>query len=323
MARKPRIEFPHALYHVIARGNQRRNIFLESVDYSKYLGLVVRYKEYYGFKLFAYALMKNHIHLLIETGDVILSKIMQGLQQTYTQYFNWKYDQIGHVFHGRYKALLCQKDEYLLELVRYIHLNPIRAGIISDLARYPWTSHLIYVRSSSCPLIDRNSVLQLFHSNMTRARVLYMQFLRDGMKRGHTEFLDDISGGRILGKQSFVKGCQDADDTRNAVVLHVERRSMIHIFETICEYHKIRPEVAQLKIKTATVVNIRRLFSYIARVYYRYDMKEIGTFLGLDPTTITKQVQRVEYSMGMEVELGNQITQLLRLIRGRNADFQA
>jgi REP element-mobilizing transposase RayT len=323
MARKPRIEFPHALYHVIARGNQRRNIFLESADYSKYLGLVARYKENYDFRLFAYALMINHIHLLIETGDAPLSKIMQGLQQTYTQYFNWKYDQIGHVFHGRYKALLCQKDAYLLELVRYIHLNPIRAGIVNDLARYPWTSHLIYIRSSYHPLVNKTPVLQLFHSNLTRARKFYMQFIRDGMKRGHTAFLDDVSNGRILGKQSFVEVCQNTGDTGNVAVLSAKRPSMICIFETICECHKVRPEVVQLKFKTAAVVTMRRLFSYVARVHYQYGTKEIGTFLGLDPTTITKQVQRIDWLMRMDRNLGNRITQLLRLIKETNADFQA
>ncbi len=324
MARKPRIEFPHALYHVIARGNQRKNIFWESADYSRYLGLVNRYKIRYDFSLFAYALMTNHVHMLIETGDAPLSKIMQGLQQTYTQFFNWKYDQIGHVFQGRYKALLCQKDIYLIELVRYVHLNPIRAGIVNDLKQYPWISHHIYVRSASHPLVDRESVLGLFHSSRAQARQLYMQFLHDGMKEGHTAFLDDAYEGRILGERPFVaEVCRHIDNENKDCSLPAGKPALADILKIICDYYRVRSELMKLKIKTATAVHVRCLFSYIARVHYQYSLREISSFLGIDQSTVSKQVQRTDHAIRSDQDAENRITLLYRRIKNRNADFQA
>ena len=127
MARKPRIEFPGAFYHIIVRGNNRQKIFADDEDYKYFLGRLNHYKERFKFVLFAYVLMPNHIHLLLETGEVPLSRIMQSLQFTYTQKFNRRHKKVGHLFQGRYKAILCQKESYLLELIRYIVLNPVRA----------------------------------------------------------------------------------------------------------------------------------------------------------------------------------------------------
>lgn len=113
MARKPRIEYEGAFYHVISRGNQRQTIFKDKEDHDKYLEVLARYKEKYHYLLHAYVLMKNHVHLLIETTNTPLSKILQGINQTYTAYSNKKNKTVGHLFQGRYKAILCDKDEYL------------------------------------------------------------------------------------------------------------------------------------------------------------------------------------------------------------------
>ena len=132
MARKPRVQCPGALYHVIARGNQQQDVFLDEADYRRYLGLLDAYRKRYAFTIYAYVLMTNHVHLLIEQGETPLAKAMQGLGQSYTGYYNRKYKKSGHLFQGRYKAILCEKDAYLLELIRYIHLNPVAAGVAAD-----------------------------------------------------------------------------------------------------------------------------------------------------------------------------------------------
>ncbi|WP_432404137.1 transposase [Wukongibacter sp. M2B1] len=119
MPRKPRVHYEGALYHVIVRGNNKRCIFDIDNDKLEYLKRVKKYKEKYEGKLYAYVIMDNHAHLLIEVLRTPLSKIMQLIQQTYTQYYNKKYDRTGHVFEQRYKAILCNRDEYLLELIRY------------------------------------------------------------------------------------------------------------------------------------------------------------------------------------------------------------
>ena len=141
MARKPRIEFEGALYHVITRGNQRQQIFNATEDYERYLKILEDYKLRYDFLIYAYILMENHVHLLMETKEVPLSKILQGINQRYTMYFNRRYATVGHLFQGRYKAMLCERDSYLLSLVQYIHMNPVRLGRAKSPAAYPWSSH--------------------------------------------------------------------------------------------------------------------------------------------------------------------------------------
>lgn len=126
MARKPRVEFAAAVYHVIVRGNRREVIFHDDADYKAYLERLERYRARDRGTVYAYVLMANHVHLLLETGAIPLSRTMQSLQFTYSQYYNRRYGKTGHVFQGRYKAILCDREVYLLELVRYLHLNPAR-----------------------------------------------------------------------------------------------------------------------------------------------------------------------------------------------------
>jgi len=164
MPRKPRIEFPGALYHVYSRGNQKQKIFLDESDFSLFIKRLAEYKKEYGFMIYAYVLMDNHFHLLIETRDIGLSKIMQGLIQSYTQYFNLKYKKVGHLFQGRYKAILCQKDEYLLELIRYLHLNPVRAGLAESPDEYQWSGHADYLVGAA-GFVDIGPALAIFASN--------------------------------------------------------------------------------------------------------------------------------------------------------------
>lgn len=129
MARKPRLDVPGAVYHVIVRGNRRATIFHDDADYRAYLERLERYRQRDGATLHAYVLMPNHVHLLLETGDGPLSRTMQTLQFTYSQYYNRRYDKTGHVFQGRYHAILCDRDAYLVELVRYLHsIRPVCAS---------------------------------------------------------------------------------------------------------------------------------------------------------------------------------------------------
>jgi REP element-mobilizing transposase RayT len=145
MARKPRIEFSGAFYHVIARGNRRAPIFHDAADFLAYLDRLERYRHRDGVTVHAYVLMTNHVHLLLETGPQPLSRTMQTLQFTYSQYYNRRYDKTGHVFQGRYQAILCDREAYLLELVRYLHLNPARIRTPLNPWTYRWSSHAAYV----------------------------------------------------------------------------------------------------------------------------------------------------------------------------------
>jgi REP element-mobilizing transposase RayT len=199
VARLPRIEYSGALYHVLARGNQRRDVFHDDADRAKYLGKLAAYKQRHRFVLYAYVLMTNHVHLLIETRDVSLAKIMQGIHQSYTQYYNRRYQTVGHVFQGRYKAVVCARDSYLLELVRYIHLNPVRAKLVADPADYRWSTHRSYIGMEAESSVDTQPVLAQFADRPSEARRRYRAFVgAAGSGESRPEYYQ-----RVLGDETF------------------------------------------------------------------------------------------------------------------------
>jgi len=142
MPRSARITIEKACYHIITRGNQKQTVFKNSVDYQKYLLLLTRYKKKYGFRLYCFCLMPNHVHLIIEVDkEKQLNKIMRGLNLSYALYFNFKYEKVGHLWQDRFKSKVIEKDAYLLECIRYIEDNPLRASLVSSINEYPWSSH--------------------------------------------------------------------------------------------------------------------------------------------------------------------------------------
>ncbi len=203
MARPLRIEFPGALYHVLGRGNQKQDVFLDDEDRHVYLKRVQRYKEEIGFFLYAYVLMPNHVHLLIETYKEPLSKIMQRINLTYTQYFNRKYDTVGHVFQGRYKALLCDRDEYLLSLVKYIHLNPVRANLADGPRQFRWSSHQEYLNGRA-EISDAETILKFFSPDLPTARKRYEEFVGKDIGKERNEAFYKPLRQQILGDEEFL-----------------------------------------------------------------------------------------------------------------------
>src|SRR6266498_2563149 len=194
MARQRRLLAPGVLYHVIVRGNHRQKTFLNQSDYQAYLERLGRYRKRLRITVYAYCLMSNHVHLLVESGSQPLSRFMQGLQQSYTQYFNRKHHKIGHLFQGRYKAIVCEKDEYLLTLVRYIHLNPIRAKLVQKLDDYP------YCGSRASGVLEPSRVL-----DMLGGRAAYRRFVQEGLRDGHRDEYYDVIDQRFLGQERFVE----------------------------------------------------------------------------------------------------------------------
>lgn len=204
MLRKPRIEYDGAFYHIIVRGNQRQMIFKDPSDFEKYLQIISSYKQRHHFRLYSYVLMSNHLHLLIETQVVPLSKTLQGINQSYTMFFNRKYHTVGHLFQGRYKAILCDRERYLLALLKYIHHNPVRAKLSETPSRYRWSSDRAYRsgRGGDGP-VESETVLRLYSENRSRARQKYMDFMDDGVTVKKQEVYATIDQ-RLLGDDRFV-----------------------------------------------------------------------------------------------------------------------
>jgi len=206
MAREPRLYIPGALYHVMLRGNDGQRIFNDDEDRSYFQGLVAEGVGRYGHRIHAYCLMDNHVHFLIQMGQTPLSKVMQNISFRYTRWMNRRHHRIGHLFQGRFRAILCDADAYLLELVRYIHLNPVRAGLADTPEGHPWSGHRAYLGIESVPWLTSDWCLSRFSANVGVARRRYASFVLEGIEQGRRDDLYKArASGRILGEDHFIE----------------------------------------------------------------------------------------------------------------------
>lgn len=162
MPRRPRTWYPGAIYHITCRGNRKSDIFIEHSDYFKYLSLVTDTKSDSPFSIHGYCLMSNHLHLLLETDTIHISHIMKNIQTSYAIYFNKKYNQVGHLFQGRYGSNLIDSQKYFVDANRYIHLNPVKAELVKNPADYKWSSYKYYINGNSPSFLNTSKTLSLF-----------------------------------------------------------------------------------------------------------------------------------------------------------------
>lgn len=290
MARKPRIEFEGAFYHVITRGNQRQRIFKDRKDFLKYLEVLSHYKLRYKFILYCYALMKTHVHLLLETRETPLSKIFQGVNQSYTMYFNKRYKTVGHLFQGRYKAILCDRDEYLLSLVKYIHLNPVRAGITKSAEEYEWSSHIRYAKKiDKNELTDVDTVLQMFSEKKHLARKYYRSFIGDGVGVRKEDVYSTIDQ-RILGREEFVDKVREQYDGTITKEKIRKAYNFSQIGRAVEKRYGISVNQMRVRDKSRPSSLAKKVFSITADGY-GYKGKEIAGYLDKDPSVITRYLK--------------------------------
>lgn len=177
MSRKKLIWYPGAIYHIVTRGNRRSNIFEDNEDRMVYFYKLKESLEKYSGEIYCYCLMSNHVHMIIKTGDITISKIMKKLNELYARYFNMKYNLSGHLFQGRYYWELVEDDKYLLEVTRYIHLNPVRANMVKKPEEYAWSSYRMFIGKDSENLINSEKILSYFNSDNRRKR--YREFIEE------------------------------------------------------------------------------------------------------------------------------------------------
>ncbi len=205
MSRPLRIQYPDAFYHVTSRGNERRAVFVSQRDREKFLSYLGSATERYKAIIHGYCLMDNHCHLLLETPAGNLSQIMHHINGAYTTYFNTKRVRSGHLFQGRYKAILIEVDEYAKELSRYIHLNPVRAGIVGKPEEYKWSSYRYYTVKTKAPeWLERNFILGYFEKKQATAMKRYHDFVSVLVDQEYKNPLADIANPVILGSKEFV-----------------------------------------------------------------------------------------------------------------------
>lgn len=309
MARKPRIEFPGAIYHVITRGNNRQKTFADDEDYRNFLELLKQYGEKFQFILYAYSLMPNHVHMLIETGETPLSRIMQALQFNYTQKFNRRHKRVGHLFQGRYKAILCQKETYLLELIRYIVLNPVRAHLVKRPIDWRWSSYYDLLRFNGEHIVSADAVLGLFGKKPSVAAKSLQKYVNNGLTIGHNELYYKLKDQRILGEADFA---DEVIKTNEALAGDFEyyNVSIEDAVALVAKYTGIR----EGRIKTITRERIgskaRGMVAYICKAFGGKRSGEIGKYFNRSDAIMSRLIRQIEFEKEDDKEFKGQMKKI-------------
>ena len=280
MARPLRLEFPGAIYHVTTRGNARAAIFLDDEDRQCFMDVLGECIERFHWLCHAYCLMDNHYHLLIETPEGNLSFGMRQLNGIYTQRFNPRHGRIGHVFQGRFKAILVERESYLLELCRYVVLNPVRAGMVANAAQYPWSSYPAMTGATPTPeWLYTDWLLSQFANDRATARRKYAQFVSEGI--GAASPWVALKGQVLLGTEAFVENLLPLLDKRDNLNEVPKAQRLVH-----------RPELKD--IFTMEIRREKKLRDPAIRKAYLefgYSMAAIARQLGIHYSTVSKIIK--------------------------------
>ena len=285
MARRPRVFAAGLLYHVIVRGNQRRKTFRHDDDYQAYLDRLEKYRAQCQVRIYAYCLMPNHVHLLVETGSTPLAKFMQGLQQSYTQYFNQRYRKVGHLFQGRYKAIICERDKYLLALVRYIHLNGVRAKLATRPERYRYSGHNSYLRNETDKIVETTAVLKLMGGKKA-----YERFVLAGMGEEHNEAYYAVEDQRFLGEAGFGEEISREAEERFAPK---QKKPLETVFKEVARRVKAAPELIRSKDRRWDISHKRAEAVAILVRECGYGVSEVAKYLGRDQANVSTMLSRL------------------------------
>ena len=313
MPRSARLDIPGLLQHVIVRGIERRDIFLDDEDRSRFLERFSNLLVKTDMRCFAWALMSNHFHLLLMPTAVPLSYFMRRLLTGYAVVFNRKYSRSGHLFQNRYKSIVCEEEPYLLELVRYIHLNPLRVGLVSDLDaldHYPWSGHAVLMGNCKLEGHMTAEVLGHYGKRVSRARQSYRQFVEDGisagrsrkftgggLKRSQQEGSDSIESfdERILGSGEFVDCLRQEETLRPRIEVPI---GLPELLSHVSDRLQINPKAVRRPSKKRQIAEARGIICYLAVRHLGYKGINVGRELHLGPTGVSIAVRRGEELIG-------------------------
>lgn len=313
MARPLRIEYEGAVYHVMARGNDRGKIFFSKKDYLRFKKYLFDAREKYSFILHSYTLMTSHYHLIIETPEGNLSKIMHYLNSAYSTYLNIRKQRSGHLFQGRYKSILIDSDSYLLELSRYIHLNPVRAQMVEHPEDYPHSSYASFIGAGD-GLTEPSFVLSMFSAETSISKHKYKVFVESALGVTLESPLENVYGGVILGRPTFIKNTlgrieEDLvarDETAHKKALRFQLR-IDDVLSVVCEHYGVSRGIAT----TSDRNDLRKLNIYLMKKYTAASNRDIGEALGqMRVSAVSKAYQR----MGSDVEKNLSLKQEIELL---------
>jgi REP element-mobilizing transposase RayT len=316
MPRQPRLDAPDTLHHVMVRGLERRVIFVDDGDRADFVARVAALAEHGAWTVYAWALLPNHAHLLVRTGGRPLPRAMRSLLTGYAGAFNRRHKRVGHLFQNRYKSIVVEEAPYLLELVRYLHLNPIRAKVVPNLRRldrYPWTGHSALLGTVPRPWQDTETILGQFGPTTLRSRKAYQAFLAAGLpqgrrpelqgggllrshggwqavaalRRGREAYLGDE---RILGGTDFVDRLRRTEETRAGQ--RRARLSLPTLLARVCRHVGLSPTQLAAGGRTAPASRAREGLAYLWVERLGHPGRPLAPLLGTSPQAVYQAVRR-------------------------------
>ncbi|MBI5234030.1 MAG: transposase [Deltaproteobacteria bacterium] len=322
MPRQARLDMPGALHHIMVRGLNKTDIFIDDQDKEQFLQRLGDNIIEGKCLVFAWTLMDNHVHILFRSGQQGLSSVMRKLLTWYAQYFNRRHNRRGHLFENRYKSILCQEEAYLLALIRYVHLNPLRAGMIkniSELDDYPWSGHSAIMGRKQCPWMDVDYILRQFGEYEKAARSIYRSFMEEGVGLGS---VPELAGGglvrslggwshvvsarrkgeqsdsdeRILGAGDFVNKILEEAEAREARQLKLRRKGVgiAEIIADECRKSGISSDELSAGSRRSKVSQARELIALRGVKEFGFSAAEMARSLGVNTSSITRAIERAE-----------------------------
>ncbi len=322
MPRQARLDVPGALHHIMVRGIDKSDIFRDDEDKARFLERLGQTVSEGKCTVYAWVLMDNHVHILFKSGKQDISAVMRKLLTWYAQYFNRKHRRTGHLFENRYKSILCDEDNYLLALIRYIHLNPVRANIVTTLEqldRYPWSGHRTLIGKAKHHWMDVDHVQSEFGTTRRRAVNAYRRFIQEGLSQGR---MPELTGGglirskggwsqvlsarrsgrkeefdeRILGGGDFVNGIlKEAEEkTRRQLKLRRSGKTIDKIIEEECKEERISANELKGGGRRRKVSTLRATIAKRGLDELGLSMAEIARHVGVTTSSIAKAVERFE-----------------------------
>ena len=308
MARQLRIEYPGAFYHVTSRGNQKQSVFFSPWDKARFLDCLDEAHEKLDLLVHSYCLMENHYHLMLETRQANLSKIMHFINTSFTVYLNKRYKRVGHLFQGRFKAILLEAETYAQELSRYIHLNPLRAGIVRRPEDYPWSSLREYLGQRKPPRwLDTSFVLGLFGNEADDARLQYAGFISSALISNIPNPFMNKNGGSpaILGSKGFL---ERINETYLQGIAPNRELPLLRQYRKKPPLERIRSEVVRRlgnedKLSRNTAI-------FLTHGNTDYKLVEIGAYFGISQAAIGMVCHRMKQILSQNPDLSRVVEEI-------------
>lgn len=319
MSRPLRIQYPNAWYHVMNRARRGQELFVDKKDMDIFLDLLQETATLFSLKVSAYCLMPTHYHLLVQTPDANLARCMRHINGIYTQRYNARYHCDGTLFRGRYKSVLVDADSYLLELVRYIHRNPLRVGLVKKIGRYLWTSHRGYLsKAAKWEWLHKEFVLRMLAKDQAVQIRKYRRFVEKRDTEPLASFYEKVNLPSLLGGREFVQWVKGnfysggiAKDIPQSKLLAPDKEA---VTKAVCDFYDVS-RLALLTIRRGVVNEPRDMAIYLQRTICGAPLLEIGAAFGLNGySSVSSAVHRIKQRLPKERKLRKRVSDIKTLV---------